>query len=259
MKYKVYIPSRKRSDQCYTVKLCEEFDIDYKIFVEDCDYIDYCNVFGKENIVNLGGSDYGNVTYARNFIKQYSIDNGEEKHWQLDDDIKHLYKFNFELSKNEIVDPREALEFSEGVIDSFDNARMLGLSANTFLKSRTGDYQVNTFTYGCVIIDNRVDHKWDNEVEDDLDYNLQILSSGDCTIRINKYNFYFMKANTKPGGFTDLREDVESKKERIMNTINKWKHEHPSMEMIYKHNNYRVTTSKIWNVYKKKNKLIKFS
>jgi len=94
-KYTIYIPSRKRYEKNLSLTANELLNdnINFKLVVEPQDKINYKNIFNNKVLV-MDKNDMG-IAYARNWIKQYSIDHKEAYHWQIDDNIK-----NFKIRKN---------------------------------------------------------------------------------------------------------------------------------------------------------------
>lgn len=202
MKYKIYIPTLGRYDNLLTAHLLNSQGIDFKLFVEDKEYKLYSDRFGKDKVIKLPGSNYGSVFFARNFIKEYSIANGETKHWQIDDDISRIYQHKDGKVLNDNVD--FVLSNCENFVDRFKNIGIAGLSSNVFVKFQTNPFDINKLAYTCKLIDNNNKCKWEKDVIDDVDYNLQILEEGLCTIRFNAFTFQWSGVTTQKGGFTEI-------------------------------------------------------
>lgn len=249
MKYNVYIPSKGRAGKCFTVDLCEKYNIPYKVFVESNDYDSYCSAYGEDKIIDVQGNDFGCVAHSRRFIKEYSKSLGEDRHWQVDDDIKNMFRYDAENHKNVIIDPKIMFNDIETEVSKYTNVRIAGVSANTFLKLKKKEYNVNAFPYCVMCIDSNMTYNWEDKTIDDIDMALQILSNGDCTMRFNIYNFYFVKSNKRSGGFTEIRT-MERSKEYVMNTFNKWK---PLIPKIVSKGNLgcRLYMNSVWSKFRK--------
>lgn len=200
MKYPIYIPTKGRFENNLTAELLLKSNIDFRLFVEDTEYQQYEKRFGSDKLVALDGHDFGGVGYARNFIKDYSISRNEKRHWQLDDDIKLFYRLNKGINTECSAD--EALSAVEDFTDQFQNIGITGLSANTFVKFSNKPYEVNRFAYTCFLVNNSISCRFRKELEEDLDMNLQILTSGLCTVKINLYNFAWASTGARKGGCT---------------------------------------------------------
>lgn len=241
MKYPIYIPTKGRFENNLTAELLLKSNIDFRLFVEDTEYQQYEKRFGSDKLVALDGHDFGGVGYARNFIKDYSISRNEKRHWQLDDDIKLFYRLNKGINTECSAD--EALSAVEDFTDQFQNIGITGLSANTFVKFSNKPYEVNRFAYTCFLMNNSISCRFRKELEEDLDMNLQILTSGLCTVKINLYNFAWASTGARKGGWTELNAN-NRRKIRMLKTINEW----PFIPGIARkgQENYRLKTETIW-------------
>jgi len=246
MKYKIYIPSRKRYEKNLTADLLLGHGIDFKLVVEKNDYEEYYKKYGSK-VLCLEGSDYGGVDYARNWIKKYSKSQGEKKHWQLDDDIRCMYILD-EDKKLIKTNPVDVLKNCEKITDEYLNVAISGLAASTFVRFSTKPYEVNKFAYTCFLVRND-DYSWDNNVEDDLDYNLQVLTKGDCTLKFNKYCFAWSTTQSIKGGYTDLYEDGK-RLIRMKNTLKKWTIIPGITQKGKIKGQYRLITNNIWKNFK---------
>lgn len=249
MNYNVYIPSKGRAGRCLTVDLCKRYNIPYKLFVESKEVEEYANVYGSEHVVDIEGDDFGCVTFARNYIKEYSKRNGEERHWQADDDITDIYRYNPEEHINSVTNARDALEHIESIVDKYSNLYLAGISTSNFLKTKKKEYTLNTLPYCFFCVDNNMPYTWEAFLPTDIDIALQVLTGGDCTMRFNLYNFPFIKSNTKKGGYTNIRTK-DYVRERVYKTFEKWK---PLIPKIVDKGNLgcRLYMNSVWSKFKK--------
>jgi hypothetical protein len=155
--------------------------------------------------------------------------------------------------KNIKVLPTQGFEYVESIVNGYSNISILGLSSNNFIISRKREYQVNTFAYTCFLVNNSTPFMWNKDVEDDLDYNLQSLTNGWCTIRVNKFNFIWSNTGQHEGGYTDIYAEGR-RLVRMKNTLDKW----DIIEGIVQKgkNSHRLKTERIWNKFRKSPKLI---
>jgi hypothetical protein len=87
-RYPIYIISKGRANNSQTAKALDSLGIDYKVVIEPVDYNDYIKTIDKAKILQLPFSDLGQGSIpARNWVLEYSISQGEKKHWILDDNI----------------------------------------------------------------------------------------------------------------------------------------------------------------------------
>jgi hypothetical protein len=224
-----------------TADLLTRYNIPFKLFVEDTEYDLYAKKYGEGSVVNLGGHDFGGVAFARTFIKKFSTAKGELRHWQMDDDIQNIYFFN----GNKVIktDPDIAFRQCEQFCDKYRNIAIAGLSANTFVKFSHRPYEINKFAYTCVLINNRSPYFWNEDIEDDLDFNLQVLTGGWCTIKFNIYAFAWSTTGSREGGYTDLYADGK-RLIRMKETLKRW----PILPAIVPKGKggYRIQTERVW-------------
>lgn len=255
MQHKIYIPSKGRPES-RTAKSLTDQNIPFKIFVESQDYKDYVSNWGEDSVIDLGGNDYGCASYSRSAIKKYSIDQGEDWHWQLDDDISKHYEVidgkNVKKPTDEIFTKVE--EFK----NQYTNIGIIGLSSSAFNKLSGKDYSVNAFAFGNVLVNNHTDCWWEMNTVEDLDYTLQCLTKNLCTVRFFKYAFDLVSTGYNKGGYHEI-DNVEAndgifvRDKRIYNTVDRW----PgiidgvvSKKHKIKGYDKRVKTENIWRKFK---------
>lgn len=215
-KYPIYVPSLGRADRNLTASMLLSANLPFLLVVEKNDYKNYAAKFDEKYLLCLPGSDYGGVAFARNYIKAHARKNGYAKHWQLDDDIAHIIEQH--QAKRLHSNTAKILQRIEKFSDLYSNIGITGLSANNFLKDKRDPYHLNIFAYTCVLIsDNKI--KWRSNVEDDLDYNLQVLSEGLCTIRFYRFAFIWSATGKQKGGYTKL---YANRIKRQRNTMSLW-------------------------------------
>lgn len=204
--YKVYIISKGRWDKCYTADLMVKSCIDFKIVVEPQEVEQYADVYGYDKILQTDFSNLGKgPAPARNFARQYSLNNGEEFHWQLDDNIKGVYEY--ENGKGKLSYPREAMEYAEELSRSYINVDIIGLTNKAFAFARKKPAGVNVNVYCFFLFNNNCKYNWRNILGDDTDMALQVVTDNRCTICIYKYAIDKAATSSMKGGNADLYVD----------------------------------------------------
>lgn len=252
VKYTIYIPSKGRSHHGHTVKLLESVGLtNYKIVVEPQDYKAYKEVWG-DKVIQMELNDQG-IAYARSFIKRYSKAQGEEFHWQIDDDMK---AFQLRLAdKNTNVNPIHCFAIVETVNDKFTNVGISCITSNVFAWAKSKLVGINKMTYGVVLIRNDTPCDWRVGVSEDLDYTLQNLECGLCTLSYNRVIFSTFTTGTLDGGnMLNLFVD-DGRKQLYENTAELW----PGIFIVKKLDNdkgwgYQITR-KMKDLYKQMPKL----
>jgi hypothetical protein len=218
MKYKIYIPSKGRYDRSLTADYLSENGIDFSLVVEKKE-VDLYKEKYPDKVIALPDSDYGGVYFARNFIKKMSIENGEKRHWQLDDDIKKLMYVN----NGELVDmpPDEIFGNMENFCDKFKNVGLASPHSTVWVKFGKKPFEINKLAYSCSLINNNLDIWWTKDVMGDIDYNIQVLESGWCTVRFYIFSFAWSARTSKKGGFTEIYLN-KNRINTVKNTQEKW-------------------------------------
>ena len=224
IKYTVYIPSKGRhvasAASGSTAMLMEEHGItNYKIVVEPQDYEEYAKNFAPEKLVQLPENDQG-IAYARTFIKEYSLTNGEKFSWQMDDDMRW---FAIRMTnKNERCKPYTAMGIIEETTDMFSNIGISGITSVAFAFSKKNRLNLNKMAYGVVLINNETEHKWRDGVSEDLDYSLQLLEDKYVSLSFNHICFITPSTGANAGGNQlNLFKD-DNRKKMFEKTVETW-------------------------------------
>jgi hypothetical protein len=196
--YTIYIPSKGRAHHGHTAKLLDGCDItNYKIVVEPQDFAAYAEKWGENKLVRLPENDQG-ISYARSYIKRYSIEQGEKFHWQMDDD---MISFRLRLNnKNVKINPRHCFSIVETINDKFSNIGICGITHFAYAFAKKTHVATNKMVYGIILASNEVDHDWRPGTNEDLDYSLQTLEKGFVTIAFNTVLFDTFTTGKLDGG-----------------------------------------------------------
>jgi hypothetical protein len=200
-RYPIYIPSKGRADTRFTSKTLEALELPYTIVVEPQEYDAYAAVIDARKIVTLPWRDRGLVA-ARNFIWEHAIERGAARHWQMDDNIRGLLRFNRNLILR--VHSSGTLRAMEDFVDRYENVPMAGPNYKYFAKHRDviPPFILNTRVYSCYLLDNRVPHRFEGFYNDDTDLALRFLKDGYCTVLFNTFLIGKAVTMTLNGGNT---------------------------------------------------------
>jgi hypothetical protein len=240
-----YIPSKNRADSIITHKVLTNLGIhNYKVVVEPQNQEAYSSVFAPDNLVVMDKNDQG-IAYVRNYIKQYSKQNNETHHWQLDDDIKRLYYIWGVGNKHRMTDPY-AFTTVETVMKNYPRIGISGFSHAAFAAFQKKKYRFSAQCCTMVCISNDKSATWDPETIEDTDYSLQLLYAGDCTLLFNCYGYDIPKQMTQKGGNTEAFVGGALYKRQL-----RLKEKYPGMfEIELKDGTSRIKPSKIWSRFK---------
>lgn len=215
----IYILSKGRHDCTYTNRTLDKDNVPYKFIVEPQDYKAYAENHGEEKLVQLDKNN-GGIDYARNFAKEYSKSQNEKWHWQMDDDIRH---FKIRINdKNEKMPARHNLAIVENTTKLFDNIAIAGMASSAFAFSKKVPVKVNHLAYSCVLVNNKVDLKWDIGGCEDWHYTLCALEKKWCTIAFTHIVFDAPGTGVQKGGNMAHWESTEKRKHLYENFVKYW-------------------------------------
>lgn len=220
-RYPVYVPSKGRADSGLTMKFLLEDRVPFFLVVEPQEADAYGARFGYENLLRLPwtGNDRtrqqftkersienGGLIAARNWIKEHAIALGAQRHWQLDDNIRHIRRMT--QGKRIRCQAGVALAAVEDFVDRYDNIAIAGLNYKMFaLRSGTvgaiPPFYSNCHVYSCSLVLNSLPHRWRIAYNDDTDICLQVLADGWCTLLVNAFLIEKMRTMAVKGGNTD--------------------------------------------------------
>lgn len=243
-KYPIYIPSKGRANKCLTANLLLKDEVEFKIVVEPQDEKSYSEKYGQNKIIVLDRNN-GGLSYARNYIKKLCFNKGESHVWQLDDDINYfLERIN---NKNVRQNALKVLSIAETEIDKYSNVGISGLVDCLYAWTKTTDLGINKLVASAVLIKTDLPVLYSSEVIEDLDYAIQVLQSGQCTILFHRIMYQKQPNNVANGGqnnekligYTKLQENVVAKYP-----------EHYKMRYDAKKNLWKLAPSRIWLTFK---------
>ncbi len=206
-KYPVYIPSKNRAEVCYTANFFIKDDIDFKIVVEPDQVRHYEPIYGKELILVLPENNM-KLLGSRLWIREHSIKNGFNRHWQFDDNIRGMY---YRVRNRRIpCNANIALKICEDFTDRYTNIGISGFNYEMFAPDNKilPPFYLNCHVYSASLINNGIPYKWRLFYNDDTDFCLQVLTNGFCTVAFNCFLTKKIRTMTVKGGNTeDLYQD----------------------------------------------------
>jgi len=201
-RYPVYIPSKGRANFCFTAKFFIEDGIDFKIVVEPAEYDNYKKVFGSDILLLLPENNL-KLLGSRLWIREHSIKNGFDCHWQFDDNIRWIYRRY--QTKRIRCNAGIAIRACEDFTDRYTNIGISGMNYEMFAPDtgKMPPYQLNCHVYSASLISNRMPYKWRLYYNDDTDICLQVVTNNMCTVLFNAFLIKKMRTMTLKGGNTD--------------------------------------------------------
>ena len=219
-KYPIYIPSKGRAFKCNTSKLLDESGYSYKIVVEPDEYDSYLKIYPANNLLRMDKTNQG-IAYARTWIKKYSIAQNEEKHWQLDDNIRRFRKWKNNV-RNYVL-PHEVFPYVERFSNRYVNCGTIGLRSDAFGYKVEKPYKKNKMVYCCILDNNTMDIFWRRmTLGSATDYSIQVCETRKwCTVLFHKYQITKPQMGKQKGGHqNDYAEN--GREQRIKNLQAIW-------------------------------------
>tara|TARA_Y100000004_G_C8928842_1_gene418944 strand:+ start:827 stop:1681 length:855 start_codon:yes stop_codon:yes gene_type:complete len=204
-KYPIYVISKGRWEERLTAKSLEKNQIHYRIVIEPQEYDQYAAVIDPKKILVLPFSNLGQGSIpARNWVWEHSIQEGHNRHWILDDNIRQFYRLN----NNQKIRVYDSTPFKvcEDFTDRYLNVPMSGLQYAHLLPRRQKfpPFDYNTRIYSCILLSNTmVKHRWRGRYNEDTDLSLRILKDGWATLLIQAFLCDKQATMESKGGNTD--------------------------------------------------------
>lgn len=264
-RYPLFLPSLGRYETRHTSKYLDSMGMFYRLVVEPHEYkkyvaevddpkkilvldmsykdkYEYCDEYGTDRSTGSGP--------ARNFIWDYSISEGYDRHWIMDDNIRSFQV----MTKNHKVRCKspEFWSLMENFVERYENVAMAGPNYTMFYphKKYRPPMTFNTRIYSCNLIRNDLPFRWRGRFNEDTILSLDILKAGLCTMQFNTMLQEKMTTQQVKGGNTDsIYKDGTRDKSEMLARV------HPDVSevtwkfnRIHHHVNYKAFA---------KNKLIK--
>lgn len=201
-KYPIYVISKGRADTRFTSRTFEQLQIPYRVVIEESEYKAYSAVIDPKKILVMPKDFRENPKWAitceatgllggsipaRNWVWDHSISEGHERHWIVDDNIRHFYRLN----RNKKIRVSSGITFKllEDFTDRYQNVMMSGMNYDYFLPESVwcSPYRLNTRVYSCILLHNSLKLRWRGRFNEDTDLSLRILKEGHCTMLFNAF------------------------------------------------------------------------
>jgi len=238
-RYPIYIPSKGRADRCLTADLLQKEGTDFRIVVEPQDEAAYAERYFRNNLIVLPWNDPGHVAFARQFIADYSFRNGDKRHWQLDDDVKRFTRYTG--TKHIKISAAEALTLMEDFTDRYANVMISGPMYSTYAFTAKKPFMVNGLCASVWLAFNTDQFQW-RCVNEDIDYCIQVLSAGFCTIRFNAITCDMVSTDEDSVQYANSDSRIKT----IRKTQSLW----PGVPIKVQAHGGRINTAQIWRHFK---------
>jgi hypothetical protein len=204
-RYPVYVISKGRWEKRPTVRALEKIGVPHRVVIEPQEREQYASVMNPDKLLLLPFSNLGQGSIpARNWVWEHSIGEGHARHWILDDNISKFCRYNRNLLIT--VSTGAIFAAAEDFTDRYENVPMSGMNYYMFVPRKEGDkppFYVNTRVYSCILLSNKMPHRWRGRYNEDTDLSIRFLKDGYCTILFNAFIADKMTTMKMKGGNTD--------------------------------------------------------
>jgi hypothetical protein len=221
-KNNIFIPSKGRSEKCITADLFNQHLLSVNLVVEPQDWYQYHKKYEDfHNIIVLPENDLG-ITYVRNYIKKYAMDNVAQKYfWMMDDDVK------FHEVNNKKVKPAKNLDFLDTIPNKLNgNYAQIGFEYQQFAWSQEKVFTENSYCDVAVAINleltKNIWYDEDVQLKEDRDFTMQCLQSGSKTIRYNNICVSCPTNGSNDGGLKEVYQQSGRELQACENMRKKW-------------------------------------
>lgn len=239
-RHPVYVISKGRAKRCLTARELTSMNVPFYLVVEPQEEKEYRDEWPDANILLTPFSNLGKgSTPVRNFVWEHSIENGDKRHWILDDNLEGFHRLNRNM-KPKVMDGT-IFRCCEDFTERYENVPISGMNYYNFCKTtdKVPPYYLNTRVYSCILIDNSLDLRWRGKFNEDTDLCLRALKKGYCTILFNAFLVGKVTTMRMKGGNTEevygntdnRREFAESLKRqhpdvvKVVWRFNRWHHQ----------------------------------
>jgi len=199
-RYPIYVVSYKRYETPYTINILKQMNIDFKVCIKQEEHDNYLTILPEENILVMSKeyeqneNQLGNYNSIpqRNRCLEDSIENGFDKHWILDDNIRHFSYKN--QQKNHMFNVSDFFFYIEHFVNNINEE--VGIISPNYEQDTPGiqtgpSFTINTKNYSCLLIDNNIFMKynirWRKCYNEDVRLTLECLTNGVRTIGVNMF------------------------------------------------------------------------
>lgn len=233
--YPVYIISKGRWESRLTSKTLEKLGVPYHIVIEPQEYDNYSAVIDPDKILILPFSNLGQGGIpARNWVWEHSISIGAERHWIMDDNIKHFQRKN--NSDRIYVTDGTIFKAMEDFVNRYENIALAGpayffMGDQTLTRGAKNAFLANTRIYSCILIKNDIPYRWRGRYNEDTDLSLRALKDGWCTIQFWAFLQGKAATMTMKGGNTESLYKLDNEDGRLL-MAKHLQEQHPDVTQI---------------------------
>jgi hypothetical protein len=201
-RYPVFVPSKGRWANPQTARMFLEDRVPFRLVVEPSEADRYREAIPEAPLL-VTPRDEMRLVGVRNWIRDVSEEEGHERHWQFDDNIRCMRRWH--ENRRVPVAAGLALRVAEDFTDRYENVGITGFDYAMFgiTPRNFKPYRLNVHVYSTSLIWNRMPYRWRLLYNDDTDLCLQVLAGGLCTVQLIAFLAEKMATMSMRGGNTD--------------------------------------------------------
>ena len=222
--YPIYVISYSRYEKRpLTSVALNEMKQNHYLVVEKKQYDNYKQYVNSYTTILVMSDKYDDIKYGkngeepvmsstcvRNFVWEHSRNNGDKRHWILDDNIKRFVRWN-RMNHIDCISPM-CFRSCEIITDRMKNCLMSGLSYKSMCPAIDTNHTpviLNTHVYSCILLSNEPNEEcyWRGRYNEDVDLSIRILKTGTPTIKLNTFLCDKLETGSCKGG----NEEIYSK------------------------------------------------
>jgi hypothetical protein len=236
-RYPIYVISKGRWESRLTVRQLELMECPYKLVVEPQEYDKYAFFVDPKNILTLPFSNLGQGSIpARNWVWDHAQENGAERHWILDDNIRSFFFINRNVYIWALTPA--IFEMAEDFVDRYENIGQAGFQYFMFVKRKAkfAPFDLNTRIYSCILNKTDLSFRWRGRYNEDTDLSIRILKAGWCTVLFYALIADKMTTMTMKGGNTEELYKDDGRKKMAESLVE----QHPDItKVVWKWNRWQ--------------------
>lgn len=255
-RYPIYVISKGRYENPLTAIALEAINADFRIVIEPQEESHYKKTVDHKKILVLPFANLGLGSIpARNWVWEHSVQGGHERHWILDDNIRHFFRLTGN-TKYRMTTP-VCFDVIEDFVDRYTNVPIAGMqyTALAVAKNVRKPICFNTRIYSCILLSNFIKERWRGRYNEDTDLSIRLLKKGMCSALFLAFTANKMATLTMKGGNTEELYKQTATFDGRLAMARSLQQQHPDI----------VTIKKKWNRWQhvvdyrgfKKNKLIR--
>lgn len=209
-KWPIFIPSKGRAARPLTIKFLQDDQVPFRVVVIPEEAEEYAKIVREDQLLVLPSANL-KLLGTRNWIRDVAEQEGWSRHWQLDDNIRRVYRL-WTNSQRIPCDSGPAFRAVEDFTDRYTNVGISGMNYKMFGLPNLTPYFINTHVYSCTLVNHANPYRWRLVYNDDTDYCLQTLGSNFwCTVLSNAFLADKLPTMTVAGGNTEELYTMDEK------------------------------------------------